>query len=115
MTRPTSPVERHLQHMGIAPRRPSDGLHNLCPRCLKASGLHLPKAYADLGGLGRCSLCGEVADCRDHELLHRFATAKIDPHTVYLRYPRLRRPLNGPNITIAVIDAMIQAHWERGR
>lgn len=115
MTRSITPVEHYLKRLGIAPRQPSDGLHNLCPRCLRASGLQLPTTHADLGGLARCSYCGDVADCRDHELLHRFAAARIDPHTVYLRYPRLRLPLNGPNITINVIDAMIRAHWEPGR
>lgn len=109
MTRKATLCENFLERAGLEPRQTPDQLHNLCPRCLKGSGLELPKKYADLGGLAKCSVCGEIADCRDYELLTRCARAKVDPSTVYLKFPRLRRPLNGLNITIEVIDALILA------
>lgn len=110
MTQKRTPCEVFLERVGEEPRKDTSELHNLCPRCLRANGHKLPQGYADLGGLARCSVCGDIADCRDPEVLSRYAAARIDPSEVYLGMPCLRRPLNGPNITIDVIDLLILGH-----
>lgn len=90
-------------------------IRNLCPSCLKARRIVLPKGYADLGGLALCSCCGVVADCRDPDVLRRYAEAGIDPTVVFLSLPMLRAPLNGDRLHMNVIDAHIFAHGRGDR
>lgn len=115
MTRSRTACETHLQRAGIALGKRPEDLHNLCPCCLRARDLRLPAAYADLGGLARCSACGVIADCRDPVLLARVSQAGIDPAEAYLCFPRLRRPLNGPNIEVEAVDALICLTRGEGR
>ena len=83
-------------------------IRSICLRCLRARHIELPKGYSDLGGLALCSCCGTLDDCRDPDVLRRYASAKIPPSEVFLRHPMLRQPWHGEWCHISVIDAIIR-------
>lgn len=84
-------------------------IRSICMKCLRGRAISLPTKYADLGGLARCYCCAQIADCRDPDVLRRYAAAGIPPSTVFLHYPTLRHPLNGDRIHMGVVDALILA------
>lgn len=84
-------------------------IRNICLKCLRARGIELPRAYADLGGLAKCSCCAAVAECRDPDLLRKYQMAGIPPATVFYSFPLLRHPLTGDKLHMSVIEAQILA------
>lgn len=110
MTGKLPPCRAYMLSAGIPERIPDRDIRNLCPQCLRARGVKLPRGYADLGGLGQCSVCGNVDICRDPAVLQRYLAAGIDPATVFLRFPLLRHPLHGEAMHMSVIDALITAY-----
>lgn len=84
-------------------------IRSICLKCIRARGIELPRAYADLGGLAKCSCCAAVAECRDPDLLRKYQMAGIPPATVFYTFPLLRHPLCGDKLHMSVIEAQILA------
>lgn len=86
-------------------------VRNICPSCLRAKAVEVPRRYADLTELGICSFCGAKELCRDVLVLRRYEEAGIDPDLIYIqRWPILRQSLVRDPLSIESVDAIIAGY-----